>query len=388
MLLPIPRLLIALLAALVLTGCRHEAAPPEQSPSTVTVARVEQRPVVDYHEFTGQTEAVESVDIRARVRGFLTKIHFTEGTEVEEGALLYEIDPRSYEAEVRQAAAEVDRLKAQLELAKSEEQRAKRLRPSSAITEEEYLERVAKREQAAASLENAQAALDVAKLELSYTKIEAPITGRVGRTLVTEGNLVGYNEPTLLTTLVRLEPMYVYFEATERNFLNYEQRIREQGIATASAKKIPLDVKLENEKDFSHHGVVDFRENRIDPTTGTIRIRGVLENANRVLVPGMFCRVRVPIGPEQSRIVVPETAVQTDQRGDFVLTVDADNIVAYRPVTLGRRLKDVFVVLEGLEANDRVIVVGIQKARPGSKVTPHEAAAPAEPQQQRPAANE
>ena len=360
------------LSMLSVAGCQQASSqpPPAPPPAQVTVALPIAAPVTDFREFTGVTEAVESVDIRARVQGFLQEIHFTEGTEVQQGDLLYTIDPRTYQAEVDRAAAEVQRLQAQLALAESEERRSAKLRQTSAVTEEEYAQRVGARQQAQASVLEAQATLDLARLSLSFTQIRAPISGRVGRTQFTVGNLVGYNDPTLLTSIVKLDPIYVLFEGTERRFLEYERRIRDEGLAAASDRKMPVFVGLEGEEGFPHQGVIDFRENRVDPGTGTIQIRATIPNPDRTAAPGMFARVRVPIGQATTQLLVPQVAVAADQRGDFVIVVGSDNVAQARPIRAGRVVGDLIIVQEGLTNTDRVVVNGTQKARPGAKVEP------------------
>jgi RND family efflux transporter MFP subunit len=355
-------------------GCgRPNAAgrnPPP--PPKVTVSHPVTHPVTEYQTFTGETAAVETAEIRARVRGFLRKVNFKEGAEVQKGDVLYEIDPREYEANVAQRKAEISRLKAQVALARSEERRTAGIIGTGAVTEEELQSRIATREQAEASLEEARATLETAELELSYTKIAAPIDGQISRTLVTEGNLVGYNEPTLLTTIVSVDPIYVYFDATERGLLDYQRRIREQGAARATDGKIPVFAGLETEKGYPHEGVIEFRENRVDPGTGTILLRGVFENKDRLMTPGMFVRVRVPIGQPRDALLVPQVAISSDQRGDFVAVVNAENIVEARPVQLAQRVGEYVVVSEGLQSSDRVVVNGVQRARPGAAVEPQE----------------
>ena len=326
--------------------------------------------VTDYHEFTGQTEAVESPFPRPRA-GLLAEDRFSGRDRGAAGGLLYEIDPREFEAAKARAEADVAKAQAQLTLALSEEQRTARLRSTNAVTEEEYQQRVATRQQAEAAVKQAQAALALADLDVSYTKIVAPIAGRVSRTCVTVGNLVGYSEPTLLTTIVRLDPIYVYFESPERNFLEYQELIRKQEAATAEQRKVPLEVGLETEQDFPHHGVIDFRESRVDATTGTVTIRGVLPNSDRMLVPGLFADSRAR-GRPHDELLVPDAAVASDQRGDYVLTVKSDNTVEYRAVTTGHSQDGLTVVAKGLSESDWVIVNGVQKARPGSRVAPEQ----------------
>jgi RND family efflux transporter MFP subunit len=365
--------LFVLALALGAGGCkRNGGTPPPQQPPDVTVSRPVQREVTDYHDYTGRIEAVETVEVRARVKGYLQKIHFKEGAEVRKDDLLYEIDPRTFEADVERAKAQVAQSEAQLELARAEADRVTRLRGTGSISDEEYRQKLAARDTASAALQQARAALKSSELELSFTKIRAPIDGRISRTLVTEGNLVGFSEPTLLTTIVRLDPMYVYFDVPERNFLIYQDRIREEGVATAEQATIPVFVALTNESGYPHRGTIGFRDNRVDPGTGTITVRGELPNPSRLLTPGLFARVRVPLGSPKLRLLVPEVALAADQRGTYVLTVKDDDTVEYRSVKTGTNLDGLVVIEEGLKANDRVVVNGIQRARPGAKVRPRE----------------
>lgn len=362
------------LILLPLAGCSRMATPPPAAPPPpkVTVSHPIQTAVQEYHEFNGQIEATESVEIRARVRGYLTQIHVPEGQEVKTGDFLYEIDPRPYEADVRRLEADVSRAEAQLELTQADERRSKSLRASGAVTQEELETRAASRKQAEAAVLQARAAVDVAKLDLGYTHIKAPIDGRVSRTLVTVGNLIGYNDPTLLTTITKMDPIYVYFETNERAFLDYQQRIRESGAPMASQKTLAVEVQLANEQDYPHHGVLDFRENRVDAGTGTMMLRGVLPNPDRIMAPGMFARVRVPIGVPAQQLLLPIAVVQSDQRGNFVFTVQADDTVSVRTVILGVRQGNLVAIKNGINAKDRVVINGIQKARPNAKVAPQE----------------
>jgi len=357
------------LAALV--GCQKSGTgtAPQLPPPTVTVATPVTAPITEYRDFTGITEAVETVQIRARVQGFIDKIHFTDGAEVQAGDPLYTIDPRVFQAEVDRAVAELNRLKAQLALAKNEEQRSARLRQSSAVTEEEYVQRVAAREQAEASVAEAEASLELARLNLGFTDIRAPIAGRVSRTLFTVGNLVGYNEPTLLTTIVRLDPLYVVFEGTERGYLNYERQLIEEGGSIDKQPEVPVYVGFEGEDGYPHHGTVDFRENTVDPGTGTIQLRATIPNPERIALPGLFARVRLPLGAPKNQLLVPQTAIGSDQRGTFVTVVGEDRIAKTKTVTTGQTVGELIVILDGLAPTDYVVINGTQKARPGSPVT-------------------
>jgi len=336
--------------------------------------------------------------VRARVKGYLQRVAFREGVEVPKDELLYVIDPRTFQADVDKAQADVNRLDAQVRQAVSEAKRAGVLRGGTTISEEEYVQKVAAADVAKASKKSAEAALESAKLELSFTKVTAPIAGRVSRTLVTEGNFVNA-DATLLTTIVKLDPIYVLFEAPERDFLDYQYLIRVHGAPTAQQEKSPVAVGLADDQGFPHRGVIDFRDNRVDPGTGTILLRGVFDNPDRILTPGLFVRVRVPFGRPQPRILIPEMALMADQRGRFVWVVKPDNTVEYRTVSVGWTLDvgmaadapegviggalatariglsfaGLAVIEGGLTTSDWVIVNGLQRARAGAAVTPEEA---------------
>ena len=368
------RLLLVL--AVLGAGCNRqspdEMAPP---PPKVTVRQPIARPIVDMAEATGRAEAPETYDVRVRVKGFLESIKFREGAPVKKGDLLYEIDPRTFKEDVESTRAEVGRLQAQLRQARSEADRAQRMRQTSAISEEEYIQKMAAQDITQAAVRKAEATARSAELELSFTRIVSPIDGVIGRTLVTRGNLVGYNEPTLLTTIVRSDPIYVYFDLPERLKLEYDQLVRHQG-ATALDARVPAHVGLVIDKGYPHHGVIDFYDNMVDPGTGTIRIRAVVENKAGILTPGLFCRVKIPIGAARNRLLVPENALGLDQRGRYVLVVEPDDMVATRTVKTGMQTEDGLVVVEeGLTGNEWVIVNGLQRARPGTKATPSRQAA-------------
>src|SRR5262245_42652715 len=364
-------LLLVIIGLAALAGCRQaKQSPPAPPPPDVTVAKPVWREVQNFREFTGYLEPVETVNVRARVRGFLRKIHFTEGTEVNKGDLLYEIDPREFEAAVARTQADLTKANAELGRAKADEERARVLVRSMAISEEEFQQRVAARKTAEATVDQAQAALRIAKLDLEFTKITSPINGRISRTQVTEGNLVGFNEPTLLTTIVSLDPIFVTFDVPEANAVEYERRAREENLSSPIGLKIPVEVGVARDTGFPRAGTIDFLENRVDTGSGTIRLRGVIDNKDRGLVPGLFARVRVPLGPPARRLAVPEVALMSDQAGRFVFVVAADNTVRRQPVAVGGRSGDLTAVETGLTPDDWVIVNGLQKARPGGEVNP------------------
>jgi membrane fusion protein, multidrug efflux system len=359
-----------LVLAVLGAGCNRQSSEDMAPPTPkVSVRQPSARPLVEMAEVTGRAEAPETYEVRVRVKGFLDSIKFREGARVKKGDLLYEIDPRTFKEDVESAKAEVGRLQAQLKQAGSEADRAQRMRQTSAISQDEFIQKMAAQDITLAAVRKAEAAARSAELELSFTRIVSPIDGVIGRTLVTRGNLVGYNEPTLLTTIVRSDPIYVYFDLPERLKLEYDRLVREQG-ATAFDARVAVQVGLVIDKGYPHKGVIDFVDNMVDPGTGTIRLRAVVDNKAGILTPGLFCRVKIPIGAPRDRWLVPENAVGLDQRGRYVLVVEADDMVATHSVKTGMTTDDGLIVIEeGLAGNEWVIVNGLQRARPGMKVT-------------------
>lgn len=394
--------LFGLGAVLAAAGCQRAAPPPpEMPPAVVTTTKPLVYSVQRYYELNGHLEAVETVQIAARVRGFLEEIFFTEGEEVEKGEPLFRIDPRAYDAAVRKADA--DRLKAVAEArkARSEGERAIKLVAQRALSAEEAEQRFAAQAAADATVKQTEALLESSKLELSYTDIRAPISGLISRTLVTKGNLVGQNENTLLTTIVSVDPLYVYFDVPERDLVEYQQALRKQAIPAPTSQEHPVEIGVTTEKGYPHAGKLDFRENRVDAGTGTIRMRGRIPNPPippgnaRLLYPGLYARVRVPAGPPLPLPVIPEDALMTGQEGQYVYVVDAAGVVQKRTVTVGATVfkgtpadaasgweltggesplpvLSVVAIDKGLAPNDRVIVNGLTKARPGAVVAPQE----------------
>lgn len=357
--------------AVLASGCGEKgpSGPPPAPPAKVTVQTPVKQSLADFREYTGRVEAVETEEVRARVKGFLEKIHFREGSEIAQDAPLYDIETAPFEADLAKAEAEVSRLEAQLALATGEAERAARLRGNRAVSEEEYQQRVAARNAAEAALRASRAALRTARLELGYTQIKAKIEGRIGRTLVTKGNLVGFNQPTLLTTIVKLDPVYVTFEDTEHGLKVYDEIVRAKGVRTVAEAKVPVKAEPAWERGFPHRGFLDFRDNKLEPGTGTIQLRATLPNKDRRLTPGQFVRVRVETSEPRPRLLVPEQAVSQDQGGKYLLLARPDNTVEKRPVTTGVATPDGLVSIEtGLTENERVIVNGLQRARPGGPV--------------------
>lgn len=367
-------------AALTLSGCSSDqaaarTAPPP--PPQVPVARVVARTVTDAETFTGRLEAVDHVDVRPRVTGYISSVSFTDGSMVKKGQVLFVIDPRPYRATYQHAAAQLDQARSQLSLARSEQARAVKLFAARAISREEFDTRSANATQAGADVEAAKAALDDAALNLSFTRVTAPITGRVSRAIVTAGNLVTSGE-TLLTTVVSLDPIYVTFDADEQAYLKFERyaRIDRHKDVPGSAHAVPghlgnpVFVGLEDENGYPHQGQLIFMDNALDPGTGTIHARALMANPNGTFVPGLFARVRLIGNERYDAVLVNDSAIGTDQTVRFVLVVDPSNHLQYRPVELGPIVDGLRVVRGGLHAGDTVVVDGLMRVHPGMQVNP------------------
>ncbi len=369
-----------------LTACQQQAneyVPPPPPP--VTVAMPVQREVTDYLEYTGATRAAQTVEIRARVSGFLESMHFEPGATVNAGDLLFVIDPRPYEARVAAAEAEVANGKALLAKAESDFQRKALAIKKGAVTEADLVASRAERDAAEAGVRAAEASLLQAQLDLAYTQVTAPISGRLGRNRVDVGNLVGQSEPTLLTNITQYDPMYAYFNMNERDLLRmlaiHRSRV-EQGDVSVDQPlreaKIPLFLGDASAQGYPHQGWMDFAESAVDPTTGTIELRAVFDNTGQppMLYPGLFVRLKLPVAERESALLVSERAVGADPAGRYLLVVGADDVVEQRPVQLGQLHDGLRVILKGLEPGERVVVNGLQRARPGAKVAPTEAPMP------------
>jgi RND family efflux transporter MFP subunit len=349
-------------------GDSAQAPPPPQ----VSVAEVLQKKVKDWDEFTGRFQAVETVEIRPRVSGYIDKVAFKEGTLVKSGDLLFVIDPRPYQADYDRAAADLKRYKTALDLARIESVRVQRLRESGAVSQEELDERTSTVAQAEANVAGAQAAVEAAQLNLTFTRVTSPINGRVSRAEVTRGNLVtgGNNGGTLLSSVVSIDPIYLYFDSDELAYLRYTQMARQSEPASSRDARDPVQVGLANEEGFPHSGYVDFLDNQLNPQTGTIRARAVLDNKDGQFTPGLFARVQLLGSGEYTAILIEDRAVNTDQSQKYVLALSPDNKVEYRKVTLGRIIGGLRVVREGLKPGDVIVVNGAQRVHPGMTVTP------------------
>ena len=371
--------LAGLALCLGLTGCSHAPADAaEKSPPTVTVSIPLQREVTDYQDYTGRTAAVNSVQVQARVTGYLEKIHFTEGAEVTEGTVLYEIDPRPYKATYDAARAQVAQNEASLELAKQNNKRFQALakEKAGAVTQVDLDQYKSQQDQAAANLDFAKSNMETAKLNLDWTKVTAPVTGLVGRLLVTRGNLIVANQTTL-TTVVRQDPMWVYFDADEPTVLQVHELIRQGkfGDARNGPPKVPFLMQLANEKGFPHKAALDFVNNQIDLATATLLIRATFsnpkpENGPRLFTPNNFVRVRVPTSATYQAILVNPEAVGTDQDLKYLFVVDENNKVVRHNVKLGSIQEGLQVITDGLKPGERVIVNGLQRVQQGATVNP------------------
>ena len=366
--------------ALLLAGCGDSNTYVEPPPPQVTVATPVIQGVTDYLEFTGTTAAIDHAEVRARVAGVLESLHFTPGTYVEQGDLLFVIDPRQYAAELQAAEAELASAQADEMLAQTELARAKTLYKKSAGPESDIVKWQGQLGTARAAILLAEAKIKSAELQVEYTQVAAPISGRVGREQVDLGNLVGNGEATLLTEITRFNPMYVYFNLNERDLLSvlkmYREKIKQGGMDSTSvylqAAQLPVYMGLANEEGYPHEGVFEFAESGVDTETGTMELRGIFANDEQppALLPGLFARIRVPVATRPDMLLVSERAVAQDQGGTYLLVVNSDNKVERRGITIGQRIDGLVVIEEGLRTDDRVVVDGVQRARPGRMVAP------------------
>ena len=368
---------LAVVTSGLLSSCARTAAQPaEPALPRVTVAAAIARNLTEWDEFTGRLEPVHSVDVRPRVSGYVSAVRFEEGAIVQRGDLLFTIDARPFQAEVDRLGAELERARATVNRATSELARAERLRQENAISHEEHDRRAAFAQESAAQVSAVEAGLRAAELNLEFTRVTAPIDGRVGRAIVTEGNLVssGPGEATLLTTLVSLDPIYASFDADEQAYLRYVQTAtlgtRTKGNQTGTA----IRMALAGEDDFPREGRMNFLDNQVDPATGTIRGRAIFRNADLSLTPGLFVRVRVAAAAGRDGILIQDRAIGTDLDRRFVLVVGDDTSVAYRAVTLGPVIDGLRVIRSGVRAGDLVVINGLQHVRPGMKVNPERVA--------------
>ena len=380
--------LICLCKLASLSGCstKSQGAAPPSEPVAVIVTQPIEKELADFAEFTGRTDAAESVEIRARVSGYLRKIDFKPGKEVEAGTLLFEIDPRPYDAELERSEGTLATALASLKQSKAEMLRQENLHEKKISTQADYDKAIADLAHAEASVQSTRASVTKAKLDQEFTRVIAPISGRTSRELITEGNLVSA-DTTALTTIVSLDPIYAYFDVDERTLLDIQKRIREKRMESARERDdVEIRLELANETGFPHVGVIDVVDNRIDAGTGTIQIRGLFPNKDRLLTPGLFVRVQFQMGPPRGRVLVPEQALAQQQGQRYVYVVTEANKIERQDVTIGRRDGSLRVIETGLKSGDRVVVKGQQRVRPGVEVrietekAPADAVKPAEKQ--------
>ena len=361
----------AILLSLLLVGCDNSAAQNAAPPApAVNAADVVVKSISQWDSFNGRIEAVESVQLRPRVSGYIDKVNFTDGQEVKKGEVLFTIDDRTYRAALEQAQATLERAKTQASLARSEANRTDKLINTNLVSREEWEQRRAAAIQAQADIRAAQAAVDAAQLNLDFTKVTAPIDGRASRALITSGNLVTAGDSaSVLTTLVSQKTVYVYFDVDESTYLHYQNLARSGQGASSNHTALPVEIGLAGEEGYPHQGKVDFLDNQLAPSTGTIRMRALLDNAQRQFTPGLFARVRLPGSAEFQATLIDDKAVLTDQDRKYVYIVDKEGKAQRRDITPGRLADGLRIVQQGLKPGDKVIVDGLQKVfMPGMPV--------------------
>jgi RND family efflux transporter MFP subunit len=365
-------LILAILMASAACGDRSTFVPPP--PPKVTVSQPVKQPVTDYLEFTGNTQAINTVQLKARVEGYLEKVFFKDGDRVQKGQLLFLIQQNTYEAKLKQAEAEILSQKAKLFHAQTEYVRFTKLVTQKAAAQTDVDNWLYQRDAAQAAVMSAEAQRDLARLNLSYTKVTSPFDGRIGRRLKDPGNLVGAGEATLLADVDQIDPLYVYFTINERDLLDITKDTKES-VDAVIRKDIPLYLGLANEEGYPHQGYLDFASISLNATTGTLTLRGVFPNPQGMMLPGLFAKLRVPLTHDKSALLVPTVAISYDQLGPHLLVVDDTNGVQRRGVKLGAEVKDLTVIAEGLQEQEWVITNGLLLAIPGKQVTPVKASA-------------
>jgi RND family efflux transporter MFP subunit len=359
----------------VLGGCEKHSAFVPPPPPEVTVQQPQSRALVDHVTFTGNTRATATVELRARVSGYLQRIAFEDGAFVKRGELLFVLEQAPFKAVLESKAADLERAKAAMQLAEVELKRTERLLQKDIASQQDVDQRRAAMATARANVAVAQAAITQAQLDLDYTEIRAPITGRIGRHLVDAGNLI-QDQQTLLATIEHTDPIYAYFYVSETDLLRFRQMIRDNELPDPREKPPLIRLGLGNEKGFPHEGHIDFRDLGVNPDTGTILVRARFPNPKHILLPGLFVRLQAPVGKPQPRLMIDERAVSTDQRGQYLLVVNDENKVEYRPVELGLAAGGMREVTAGVSPDDWVIVNGLQRARPGATVNPQRVTPP------------
>ena len=370
-------LLGLVLSGAAILGCGPKPPPPPPpKPPEVVVSEPVVKEVTDYQEFTGHTAAVADVQVRARISGYLEQVFFQEGTEVQEGDPLFEIDPRTYKADLDQKQASVAQAEAHLKRMESDYQRAVELLPAKAISQTDFDQIVGDRDEAAAALKLAKAARDLSRLNLGFTQVMAPLSGRISRQQIDPGNMVTADQ-TVLTSIVSLDPVYAYFNVDERTMLQIRRLVRAGKMKSSREAAMPVFLALADEEGYPHQGTVNFVDNRVDASTGNLNVRGVFDNPQRMLSPGLYARIRLPIGAAHTSLAISEQALGSDQGQKFIYVINEKNEAVYRHVKTGKLEDGLRVIDEGLSPGERVVVAGLQRIRPGIKVTIKSLEAPA-----------
>jgi RND family efflux transporter MFP subunit len=366
---------LLLLAALAASASCHSDATPAAVPPSVTVAQPTTQPVAAYLDFTGNTAPTDSVTLVARVEGYLEKIHFTDGAQVKKGDLLFTIQQSQYKAQLQQAIASVEAQRAAVKHAETELARYSALVVEDSAPQTQVDRWKYERDASLAALYSAEGQVELAKLNLQYTEVRAPFDGRMGRHLIDIGNLVGgVGQPGNLAQIEKMDPLYVYFTIDERALLELRAQHRTDAGQPLNQRKIPAAFGLLDEDGYPHEGMLDFASLDVAPRTGTLQVRGVFPNPAPPILSGLFARVRIPLGAPRPAIVIPGDALSFDQQGEYVLVVNADDVVERRPVTTGQQIGEQYVVEQGLQTSDWVVVEGLARAIPGRKVAPQRGA--------------
>ena len=359
----------AVLALMALAGCEQNTFVQPPLPK-VDVAAPVQRPITRYLEATGNTAAIKSVDLVARVQGFLNAINYKDGTFVKEGTTLFTIEPETYKLKLDQAQAAQAGAEASVKQAEADFKRQSDLVARQAVSQATLDTSTSTRDNAQANLQQAQANTKIAEVNYGYTKVAAPFDGIVTAHLVSVGELVGATSPTQLATIVALDPIYVNFNVNEQDVLRVRAEARRRGLTPTELTQLPIQVGLQTENGYPHQGNLDYASPTLNQSTGTLVVRGVIPNPDRVLLPGYFVRVRVPIDEQKDALLVPDTALGSDQGGRYVLVVNGENVVEQRKVEVGPVVGEMTVIESGLKADDRVVTAGVLRAVPGQKVDP------------------
>jgi RND family efflux transporter MFP subunit len=366
---------VVVVAVALFPGCKGVTVQQAPPPPTVTVSRPLQREVIRWDEYSGYLSSPKTVTVNARVSGLIEEAPFQEGAIVHAGDLLFKIDPRPFQADLDNKRAAVAQAKAMADRTKADYSRYIKLLDARVVAQSDFDTTKASYEGAVASLDAAEAALETSRLNLEWTEVRAPITGRISRINVTVGNLVngGSGQATALTTIVSIDPMYCYLNVPESVALRYQELALDQKQSNVAGAKVPSFLQLESQTTFRQQGVIDFVDNQVDVSTGTVQIRAVFANPTTVLTPGLFARVRIPASGRYQTLLIPDEAVNTNQNERYLLIVGAGNVVQQRTVKLGALFGTLRSITNGLKPGEWVIVSGMQSAMPGAKVTPREA---------------